>query len=430
MLLKTVRCPAVRCPAVSLNPPMMRETVPKNMATSKKTRAGLRPQVTVVKKGKSTLMPKTHEDTDPELEPGEKIQAIRRKWHPESPKEDSPLKDSSRSSSFEEELLTDEALRDKAWQKVQLLDTHFDAWHCDQIAKGVTGWATRDTMICDLPEHGKMQPNHPDPVGPTLGYMGECWVFDGIWSDIYDLCRFYTLGTTGDPPEFHMPREPATCGQVRDLLKSACCIGRPYLILVHSADSVMAVSMLRELHTAMCLQCLQVDLRDKSVKLLFCPFCAYVGGGGNDLSYLNHIIIVHYNASYGCGKCLKQAFGLSSALHNHKKVYLRFITKKPAVSPDSKPSSSGGGNASHDGSTRATPKKKHSKASAADSQGSSIQPASEMMPHHSRQEASCHHKPHKDLKDSSGDKKKKKKKDASPTRKNSIHKVRKDGGCH
>ena len=74
------------------------------------------------------------------------------------------------------------------------------------------GWATRDTMICELPKHRKMQPNHPDPVGPPLDYMGECQVFDSIRSDIYDLCRFYTLGTTGDPPEFPPPREPVTSG--------------------------------------------------------------------------------------------------------------------------------------------------------------------------------------------------------------------------
>ena len=30
---------------------------------------------------------------------------------------------------------------------------------------------------------------------------------------------------------------------------------------------------------AACLRRLQVDLRDKSVKLSFCPFCSYVGGG-------------------------------------------------------------------------------------------------------------------------------------------------------
>ena len=58
-----------------------------------------------------------HKDTDPESEPGEKIQSIQQKWHPKSPKEDSPLKDSSESSSSEEELPTNEALNDEARQK-------------------------------------------------------------------------------------------------------------------------------------------------------------------------------------------------------------------------------------------------------------------------------------------------------------------------
>ena len=98
----------------------------------------------------------------------------------------------------------------------------------------------RDTKICDLPEHRKAQPNHPDLVGPPLDY-------------IYDLCWFYNLGMTGDPPEFPAPREPATHGGIRDLLKLARAIGWPYRILVHSADSVTAISMLRELHTAACL---------------------------------------------------------------------------------------------------------------------------------------------------------------------------------
>ena len=155
---------------------------------------------------------------------------------------------------------------------------------------------------------------------------------------------------------------------------------------------------------------------------MFCPFCTYTGG--NDLSYLNHIIIAHFNARYGCGKCLKQAFVFSSALHNHKKVCIRFVAKKSATDSDSKPSSRGGGDGSHSDSTRATPKKRDSKAPAADSQGSSAPPASQTSPCHSGQETSCHHKSHEDLKDSSGDKKKK---DVSPARKSSSHKACKDG---
>ena len=159
---------------------------------------------------------------------------------------------------------------------------------------------------------------------------------------------------TGDPPKFPTPRKPATHGQIRDLLKSAHAISWPYLILVHSTDLVMAEPLLRELHTAACLRWLQVDLWDKSMKISFCPFCAYAGG--NDLSYLNHIIIVHYNASYRCERCLKQTFISSSALHNHKKVCLGFASTKAARVPDDKPSS-GGGDSGCGGSFKTTPKK-------------------------------------------------------------------------
>ena len=132
-------------------------------------------------------------------------------------------------------------------------------------------------MICDLPEHSKMQPNHPDSVGPPLDYMAECRIFDSIWLDLYDPYCFYTLGMTGDPPEFPTPWELVTHSQVRDLLKSARSIGRPYMILAHSASSVTAMSMLWELHMATCLRCLQVDLRDKSVKLVLPLLCIYGG---------------------------------------------------------------------------------------------------------------------------------------------------------
>ena len=179
-----------------------------------------------------------HEETDAESDPREKIQSIQQKWHQPSPKEDTPSKDSSESSS-EEEQPNDEALQDKAQQRAWQLDTNFDAWQHKRIAKGITGWATRDTIICDLPEHRKVQPNHPDPVGLPLDYMGECQVFNGIWSDIYNLCQFYILVMTGDPPEFPTPQEPATCGQIRDLLKSACAIG-PWTTWVSARSSTVS----------------------------------------------------------------------------------------------------------------------------------------------------------------------------------------------
>ena len=266
-----------------------------------------------------------------------------------------------------------------------------------------------------------MQPNHSDPVGLPLDYMHECQVFDGIQSDIYNLCRFYILGMTGDPSEFPALWELTTHGQIRDLLKSAGAISWPYLVLAHSADSVTAISMLRELHTATWLRCFQVNLQDKLVKLSFCPFCTYVGG--NDLSYLNHIIIGHYNASYRCGKCLKQAFISSSTLHTHKKVCLGLASAKAAGIPDGKPSS-GGGNSGHGGSSKATPKK-DGKAAASNSQGSSAPSASQPLPCCSRWETSCHHKSHK--KDSG--KKRKKANDASLAQKSTRHKRARTGAA-
>ena len=251
----------------------------------------------------------------------------------------------------------------------------------------------QDTMICNLPEHGKTQPNHPDPVGPPLDYMAKCKVFDCIRSDLYDLCCFYALGMTDNPPDFPAPWEPAMCSQVRDLLKSARSIGHPYMILVHSTDSVTTVSMLQEQHTAACLRHLQVDRHDKSIKMSFCPFCTYTY-----LSYLNHITIAHYNASYGCGKCLKQASMSSSALHNHKKLCLGF-DKIFVAGSDNKPISGVGGDGSQGGgSTKATPKKQASKAPATDSQGSSTPTALQMTPCCSRHDKSHHSKPHKDSK--------------------------------
>ena len=157
------------------------------------------------------------------------------------------------------------------------------------------------------------------------------------------------------------------------------------------------------------------------MKLSFCPFCAYAGV--NDLSYLNHIIIVHYNASYGCGKCLKQAFISSSALHTHRKVCLRFTSEKAARAPVGKPSSSRGDSGCR-GSSKATPQK-DGKAAAANSQGLSAPLASQPSPCYSRWGTSHHHKSHKkDLGE-----KRKKANNASPARRSTRHKARKDGGC-
>ena len=155
----------------------------------------------------------THEETDVESDHEEKTPPAWQKWRQPSPIEETYSKESEESSS-EEEQPTDEALCNKAQQQAWHLDTNFNAWWRKKIAKSLLGWIARDTMICDLPKHGKVQPNHLDLVGPPLEYMHDCQVFEGIQLDIYDLCQFYILGMMGDPPEFPAPWEPTTHRQV------------------------------------------------------------------------------------------------------------------------------------------------------------------------------------------------------------------------
>ena len=130
--------------------------------------------------------------------------------------------------------------------------------------------------------------------------------------------------------------------------------------------------------------------------------------GGGEQSFLSQ---PHHNSALQCQLWMWKELEASYALHNHKKVCLGFA-KKPTAGSGSKPSSDRGGDGNQgSGFTKATPKKKDSKAPAPNSQGQSHR-----------------HKPHRDSKskkDSSSNRKKKK--DASPTRKGSGHKVHKDG---
>ena len=131
-------------------------------------------------------------------------------------------------------------------------------------------------------------------------------------------------------------------------------------------------------------------------------------------------------------KVLKAGICVIFCFAQPQKVCLGF-NKKSMAGSDSK-SSSGSGDDSSQGSgpTRATPKKKDSKAPTTNSQGSSTPTASQVTPHHSRHDKSHHFKPHKDSKsnkDSSGDKQKKKE-HVSPARKGSSHKSHKHSGRH
>ena len=97
----------------------------------------------------------THEETDVESDHEEETPPMWQKWCQPSPKEETSSHESEESSSSEEEQPTNKALHDKCWQRAWHMDTNFDAWWHKKMAKGLPGWAARDTMICNLPSMGR-----------------------------------------------------------------------------------------------------------------------------------------------------------------------------------------------------------------------------------------------------------------------------------
>ena len=124
---------------------------------------------------------------------------------------------------------------------------------------------------------------------------------------------------------------------------------------------------------------------DKSKrKLSLCPFCQY--SGSNDQSYLNHIVCMHYNSSYGCGKCVNEVFPSGQWLKVHMKhckgLKVEAAKVKPATSHTKEASSS---------SSSSKKKKYQTKSQQSDSQpdsqtllSTSSKASSCMSLHHSR----------------------------------------------
>ena len=205
---------------------------------------------------------------------------------------------------------------------VCLLDTNFSKWQNQKISEGHLQWDECDKKTYD----------HADPckeakcshlLGLPLDYMTSHSVFKPKKTSEYDLCCFYQVGLSGDLPQFPLSHLPATCKQVSSFLLKARALGQPNLIIAHSQDMATTVCLLQELHIRNSLHHLPMETKagagSKSTrKLSFCPFCQY--SGSNDQSYMNHIICGHYNANYGCSKCLNKVFMTGQPLPKHMKT--------------------------------------------------------------------------------------------------------------
>ena len=153
-------------------------------------------------------------------------------------------------------------------------------------------------------------------------YMESCGTFKPIGTSEYDLCCFYQVGQMEDFPEFPKPREPVMNDDVCCLLEKACELGQPKLVVALSQDVATATALLQDLHHHVSLQWLKMETDMEAgdgsgQKLFFCQFCQY--SGSNDLSYLNHIMCMHYCANFGCGKCLDTVFKSRQKLSQHMK---------------------------------------------------------------------------------------------------------------
>ena len=269
-------------------------------------------------------------------------------------------------------------------------------WWDEQISQGLKQWDVRDKMTCGHAELGK-EAKCPYPLGTPLDYMESCGVFKSDKMSEYGLCHFYQVGLSGDFPKFPTPCEPTTNDHLHRFLENARECSWPNLLVVHSQDMVTVVCLLRELHVKDSLWHLKMETdaeaSDKSKrKLLFCLFCQYLGS--NNLCYHNHIICTHYNASYGCGKCLKEVFSSGQWL----KVHMRCCKGLKAEAVKEKPATSHAKGASSSFSPK---KKKHQ----TKSQQSDLQPDTSInhlpsglghkpIPLQMRQEENCYHHSH------------------------------------
>ena len=203
------------------------------------------------------------------------------------------------------------------------MDADFSAWREKKISQSLKQIDEWDKMTCDHVEPGK-EVKCPDPLGAPLEYMKSHGVFESIKMSEYNLCCFYRVVLSGDFPEFPTPHMPTTNDHMCGFLEKAQEFFWLNLIVAHLQDAVTEVCLLRELHTNASLQHLKMETDAQAVgkmkrQLLFCPFCQYLSS--NDWSYLNHIICMHYNVSYGCGKCHAKVASSFSSNSKKKKKY-------------------------------------------------------------------------------------------------------------
>ena len=107
--------------------------------------------------------------------------------------------------------------------------------------KALEAWRTQSVVTCEHRYPGK-EIKSKDPTGPPLDYMVSHNIFKVKQASGYNLYHFYQVGSLGIPPPFPLPHGPATCEKLLDFLHKARAEGRSNLIVMHTSNSVTAVS--------------------------------------------------------------------------------------------------------------------------------------------------------------------------------------------
>ena len=110
--------------------------------------------------------------------------------------------------------------------------------------------------------------------------------------------------------------------------------------MVFQGGTVTPLGLLQELHTRSMLVCIPIYLTGEAKDghgacMSCCPFCMYTVQ--NDLAYLNHIVCVHYDTSFGCGACFSAITSSGQQMKNHIKE-CSGLAPPPTASQESVPS--------------------------------------------------------------------------------------------
>ena len=169
--------------------------------------------------------------------------------------------------------------------------------------------------------------------------MEECGVFQPLaaTTNTFGLCRFYRVD-----PNTPMPTGPeslATAEHVKRLLLLASTKPQRYVIIVFRGWTVTPLGLLQELHMQSALVRIPIYLTGEAkdghgAHMSCCPFCTYTVQ--NDLAYLNHIVCVHYDASFGCGSCLSAITSSGQQMKVHIKE-CSGLAPLPTASQESAP---------------------------------------------------------------------------------------------